>query len=217
MQLTLRNNLDLQAKRKELGIANQDIKIANKLKVPYYLVLGDHDVFKSRNLSKDRYNEIVRENNLLWFHRKWNYCFKKKGYNFIVVDGAKEVIPGSAGYYRADTLEWLDKQLAKSKKPAIILQHYPIIDMKDFGSGKLKTHRTYQPEKYLEILDKHDNVLAVISGHFHINSEVMRNGVYHISSPTLLDHPHCYKIIDIISKEGLSPIIYTQLKEVEVE
>ena len=34
VQLTLRNNLDLQAKKKELGIANSDIKIANKLQNP---------------------------------------------------------------------------------------------------------------------------------------------------------------------------------------
>ena len=41
------------------------IRIINKLKAPYYLVIGNHDVFKSQNLSKERYNEIVRENNLL--------------------------------------------------------------------------------------------------------------------------------------------------------
>ncbi len=34
VQLTMRNNLDLQAKRKELGIANAEIKIANKLQNP---------------------------------------------------------------------------------------------------------------------------------------------------------------------------------------
>ena len=34
VRLTLRNNLDLQAKRKELGIAEADIKIANRLKNP---------------------------------------------------------------------------------------------------------------------------------------------------------------------------------------
>lgn len=36
VQLTLRSNLDLQAKRKELGIAYQDIKIANKLQNPQF-------------------------------------------------------------------------------------------------------------------------------------------------------------------------------------
>lgn len=36
VQLALRNNLDLQAKRKELGIANQNIKIANRLQNPEF-------------------------------------------------------------------------------------------------------------------------------------------------------------------------------------
>lgn len=194
------------------------IKIINKLKAPYYLVLGNHDVFKSRNLSKERYAEIVKENNIFWFHKKWNYTFRKKGYVFIVVDGSKEVIPGPVGYYRADTLEWLDKQLTQNaKRQVVIFQHYPVIDSPEFGSARLKTHRTYQPEKYLEVLAKHDNVLAVVSGHFHENSEIMKDGVYHISSPTLLKVPPVYKIIDIVSKDGLSPIIYTQLKEIEMK
>lgn len=194
------------------------VKIINKLKAPYYLVLGNHDVFKNKNLSKEQYNDIVRDNNLFWFHKGWNYTFKKNGYTFIVVDGAKEIIPGPVGYYREDTLKWLDKQLYKNaKKPVIIFQHYPIIDAPEFPGSRLKTHRTYKPEKYFEMLSKHHNVLAVISGHFHINSESMKDGVYHISSPTLLDNPHYYKIIDIVSKSGLSPIIYTQLKEVDID
>ena len=194
------------------------IKIINKLEVPYYIALGDHDVAKSKNLSKDIYSETIRENNIFWLRRKWNYSFRQKGFQFLVVDGAKEVIPGSVGYYRNDTQEWLAKQLTKNKKrPVIIFQHYPIIDMKEFGTGKLKTHRTYQPEKYLEILDKHTNVLAILSGHFHVNAEEMRNGVYHINTPTLLGPPVQYKIVDIVMKNGLSPIIYTQLKEVEIE
>lgn len=194
------------------------IKIINKLNVPYYIVLGDHDVAKSKKLSKDIYSEIIRENNILWLRRKWNYSFREKGFQFLIVDGAKEVIPGSVGYYRNDTQEWLDKQLTKNKnRPVIIFQHYPIIDMKEFGSGKLKTHRTYQPEKYLELLDRHKNVLAILSGHFHVNGEIMRNGIYHINTPTLIGPPVQYKIVDIITKTGLSPIIYTQLKEVEIE
>ena len=194
------------------------IKIINKLDAPYYLVLGNHDVAKSKKLSKEQYAEIVHANNLLWLRKKWNYTFKKKGYTFIVVDGAKEVIPGPVGYYRADTLEWLDKQLSKNhNRPVVIFQHYPVVDAPEFNGARLKTHKTYQPEKYFEVLNKHNNVLAVISGHFHINSETMQNGVYHISTPTLLRTPPVYKIIDIVSKDGLSPLVYTQLKEVDLQ
>lgn len=193
------------------------VKIINKLKIPYYIVLGNHDVCKSKDISKDQYNEIVRDNNLFWFHKKWNYTFKKNGYVFIVVDGSKEVIPGPVGYYRTDTLEWLNDQLNKhSKKSVIIFQHDPILDAPEFGSSRLKTHRTYQPEKYFEVLKYHDNVLAIISGHFHVNSEIMKDGIYHITSPSLLSNPPVYKIIDIVSKDGFSPIIYTQLKQVEL-
>ena len=194
------------------------MKIIRKLHVPYYIVIGNHDVFKSANLSKERYTEIVREYNIFWPHRKWNYSFHKKGYTFLVVDGAKEVIPGPVGYYRKDTLAWVDKQISKNKRhPVIILQHYPILNSPEFGTARLKTHCTYQPEKYFEVLNKHDNVLAIVSGHFHMNAETMKDGVYHINTPSLLMDPPSYKIIDIVSKRGFSPIIYTQLKEIELK
>ena len=194
------------------------VKKINKLKVPYYLVLGNHDVSKNQGLSKERYNQVVRLNNYFWFHLDWNYSFKKKGYTFIVLDGAKEVIPGPAGYYKEATLNWLDKQLQKNEKnPVIIFQHYPVLESKTFAASRYKTHKVYQVEKYYDVIDNYDNILAIISGHLHVNSEQMENGIYHISSPALAAEPSKYKIIDIVNKKGLSPIIYTQLKEVDVQ
>ena len=67
-----------------------------------------------------------------------------------------------------------------------------------------------------KIIAKHNNVLAIISGHFHTNSESMENGVYHISTPSLLTRPQSYKVIDIVTTKEFSPIIYTQLREFTV-
>lgn len=189
------------------------IRTINKLKKPYYIIIGNHDVFRNNGLSKKQYMDIVKNNNLFYPTKKTNYVFKKKGYVFIIVDGAKEIIPNTNGYYRKDTLEWLDKKLTKyHNSPVIILQHFPLIPPKD-----IKSHRTYQAEAYLEMLKKHHNVIAVIAGHHHINGETMQDGIYHITSPTLLNNPHQYKIIDISTVKGFSSMIYTQLKEVEVE
>ncbi len=189
------------------------VQIANKLNVPYYMVIGNHEVFKSGDLSKIRYMEIIKENNLFYRPTKPNYKFTKKGFMFLIVDGAKEVIPGSNGYYRQDTLDWVEKQLNKnSKKPTIILQHFPLVPPKE-----MVTHKTYQAEKYLEMLDKHNNVIAVVSGHYHINGEQMKDGIYHICSPTLLNEPYQYKIIDIVTTKGFSPMIYTQLRDVNLK
>ena len=132
---------------------------------------------------------------------------------FIVVDGAKEVIPGNVGYYKEETLAWLEKNLKKyHKKQVIILQHFPLVEPRESRS-----HRTYQKEKYLELLKKYPNVKAVISGHYHLNNEKMQDGIYHISSPSLLVQPNQYKIIDIVSTKGFSTMIYTQLRDVNVE
>ena len=189
------------------------VRTVNKLDVPYYLVIGNHDVYKSGGMSKANYIDIVKANNILYKPSKPNYVFKKDGFVFIVVDGAKEVIPGSIGYYRESTLEWLDKQLKKYKKnPVVILQHYPLVEPKEH-----KSHRTYHPEKYFELLEKHRNVIAIISGHYHVNGEKMQDGIYHISTPALYNPPNYYKVIDIVTTPGFSPMIYTELKSADVK
>lgn len=188
------------------------VKIVNKLKVPYYLVLGDHDVFKNGGLSKTKYLETVRENNFLYRFKNPNYVFQNNGFVFVVVDGAKEVIPGTMGYYNQNTLQWLEKQLNKFKdKPVIIFQHFPLLE-----PSNIKSHTVYKKEEYINLLDKYDNVIAVVSGHYHINGEQMRNGVYHISSPTLLANPPVYKVITVTTTKGFSPMIFTELKEVKL-
>lgn len=187
------------------------LQIIKKLKKPYYIVIGNHDVYKANGLSKTKYMEIINGNNV-FKKPSPNYVFSKNGFVFIVIDGAKEVIPGSNGYYKADTLKWLEKQLVKYKdKHVVILQHFPLIEPQP-----QKSHITYKAEEYLKTLDKYDNVIAVVSGHYHINGEKMRNGVYHISSPTLLNEPNSYKIIEISSTKEFSPMIYTRLREFPV-
>ena len=195
----------------------QFVKIVSKLKVPYYVAVGNHDVYKSRDMSKVRYYQILRESNLLYPQRAANYSFKKNDFVFVILDGAKEIIPGSGGYYRESTLNWLDKLLAKnSDKSVVIFQHYPV-EYPQGAESKLRTHKTYRDEDYKEILAAHHNVLAVITGHFHTNYETMVDGVYHITSPALLTLPQSYKIIDIITTKDFSPLIYTQLREFEIK
>jgi 3',5'-cyclic AMP phosphodiesterase CpdA len=193
------------------------LKIVKKLKVPYYIAIGDHDVYKANGLSKVRYYDMIHENNWFMYRHQPNFKFKKKGFVFLIVDGAKEIIPGSVGYYREGTLEWLEQELVKNEnEDVIIFQHFPVV-YPDNSEASVKSHKTYKVEEYKELLDKHHNVLAVLSGHFHSNSENMTNGVYHISTPSLIALPQSYKVIDIVTTKDFSPIIYTQLREFEVK
>lgn len=187
------------------------LKMANKLKFPYYILIGNHEVFKNQHFTKKDYMGVVRRYSKNCRPKSVNYVFKKKGFVFIVVDGAKEVIPGPAGYYKKETLQWLDKKLTKYKcDNVIILQHFPIE-----APYYNRTHTTYKVEEYQAVLNKHSNVIAIVSGHYHGNGEKMVDGIYHISTPALVEPPHNYKIIEVETQQGTKPLIYTQLRNAD--
>jgi len=187
------------------------LKIANKLNSPYYIVIGNHEVSKYQGFSKKDYMKIVRKHSKNCNPHSANYLFKRNGIVFIVVDGAKEVIPGAAGYYKEDTLKWLDRNLKKYKNEyVVIFQHFPV-EAPYFN----RTHKTFDVDGYKNILEKHNNVIAIVSGHFHANGEKMVDGIYHISTPSLLESPHYYKIIDINISGKSRPKVYTQTRHAE--
>ena len=178
------------------------IKKADKLYKPYYLALGDKDVNKHKKLSKKEYVKLVKNHVK---HKSTNYVFESDGVVFFVVDGAKDVFPSTMGYYKEDTLEWLDKNLGLyPDKNVIILQHFPLIPPKD-----METYMTYKPEKYLEVIAKHKNVKAVISGHYGVNKEKTVDGVVHLSTAPA---PY-YRIIDVTDCDSQNPTIWSVVQD----
>lgn len=181
------------------------ISKAKSLNSPFYVVIGNKDVNKSKKFAKTDYVKILSKN--VRTHKKitsTNYTFKRNGIVFVVVDGAKEVLPSSMGYYRADTLEWLKIQLETNKKSkVIILQHFPIVP-----PSKRESHYTYKPENYMEIISKYNNIKAVISGHFDINSEKNIQNILHI---TTADAPK-YRVIDILDYDTETPMFWSTIR-----
>ena len=165
------------------------LSVVKKLNKPYYLVLGNKDVSKLNNLDKKTYISMVRKVNRNQ-GRTPNYVFKRNDIVYIVVDGTKEVIPGINGVYNK----------------VVILQHFPLANK---PSNDL--YYTYNTLPYLQMLSKHNNVIAIVSGHYHKNDEVMYNGVYHITSPQSSNG--VYKIIEIDVDNGYE--VFTILKEIE--
>ena len=182
------------------------LKDAKKLKKPYYIILGNKDVNKSKNMSKQSYMQLVSKKNRS--HKKImsaNYTFTKKGLVFIVVDGSKDVLPSSIGYYKNDTLDWLEEQLIKyNDKKVIILQHFPLIP-----PAKRESHYTFKADEYLELLSSHKNVLAVVSGHFGVNKELEHEGIMHITAPS----SPSYKIIEILNYDSEKPEFWSITKQ----
>ena len=109
------------------------------------------------------------------------------------------------GYYKSKTLDWLEVELNKYfDKKIVILQHFPLIP-----PSKKESHYTFKAEEYLELLNTHNNVLAVISGHFGVDKEIEQNGILHISTTSAPN----YKIIDILNYDSENPEFWSITKQ----
>lgn len=182
------------------------LKVVKGLKPKTYIVIGDRDVSKEKGLNKDAYREECFK--YLGFGQSLssNYVFKKKGVVFIVVDGAKEFVTATNGYYKQDTLDWLENKLTRyAKKKVVILQHFPLQDCSESQKN------TYKSQLYKDLLLEYDNILAIVSGHFGSNSEQVFEDKMHIITPSY-SSGKIYKVFDIpMSKD----CVYTQLRRVE--
>lgn len=172
------------------------LTMANRLNVPYYVVVGNHDVFKLGGFSKEDYVTLVRKYNKNQKTKKTSFVIKKGDIVFIVLDGAREVIPSNGGYYRDDTLAWLDKQLKKyHNKKVVMLQHFPM---------KLRhTERdAFNNERYEELLKRHNNVIGIFAGHFHANEEYNKDGIFYSITGRAHGSDAGFKIVDMIEERN---------------
>lgn len=144
------------------------LQMSSKINVPYYIEIGNHDCFRSAGVSKKDYLKFVNKYRFKNI-KSFNYTVKYGDLVFVFLDGMKEIVPSTSGYYRQDTLQWLDKVLTKNKnKNVVIFQHFPIFD-----SPGNANHNLYKASEYIELLKKHNNVLGIFAGHYHRNIELI--------------------------------------------
>lgn len=183
------------------------IKQTKKIKKPVYILIGDKDVNKHKELSKKQFMSVLKKRLHNYKESDTNYAFEKNGMVFLVADGAKDVIPSTIGYYKDNVLEWIDATLDLYQgKSVIILQHFPIVPPVD-----KENYMTYKSDKYLEILSKHKNVKAIVAGHFGVNKEETVSGITHISTAPA----PFYRIIDVTDCNTQTPDIWAQVKKAE--
>lgn len=167
-----------------------------ELKTPYYVMVGNHDAVKYGGLSKKLYGRIIKKLNKNQKTTNTNFAFKYNDVVFVCLDGAREVIPSPNGYYREDTLKWLDKILAKNQdKNVVLFQHFP-----SYITGT--NHDTYKVENYKNVIYRYGNVKATFSGHMHRNLEYDENGTHHVLTGPAHGNTPEYKIVDMVQEKN---------------
>lgn len=177
------------------------LNIVNGINKPYYMVIGNHDAHKISGLTKDEYLAIVSKYNENQKEAKASYYFyPTPEIVALVVDGATSGMPSAHGVFTPKTLKWVDEVLTKNKdKKAIIFQHFPMVEPFENPS-----HTIMDKSDYESVLNRHDNILLISSGHFHKEAVYKDNrGIYHISAPALFDVPYYFQ--EVIIKYDKKP------------
>ena len=102
------------------------------------------------------------------------------GWHIILLDSTVEgEVPG---YMENGQLEFLDTSLQQSqgKHVMVCLHHQPV----PVGSSWLDEQLVGNADEFIKVLDKYDNVKAVIWGHVHQDFVGERNGVKLMSVPS---------------------------------
>ena len=188
----------------------------NTLKYPWYLSTGNHEISVGGVLSKQRRLELISQYNKNFIETKSYYYIKpKKGYIFIFMDGVIDRKVSAHGYFPKTELKWLDKTLSyNAELKAVIIQHFPLVE-----PCKSSDHTVLNKKGYLNVLSKHKNVIAVLSGHYHVPMVKKVGKTLFISSPALVQYPNAFREITFDSENGhdkiITKFIPTRLKELQ--
>ncbi len=188
-------------------------KIANGLNYFWLNAVGNHDTSALREFDKEKYLFFMNSHNRLYNFKNNYFSYKpKKGYAIISLDGGIDDRISANGYFSREQLEWLDVKLKKLKKnKVIILQHFPVVE--PFRSV---SHVTLNTKEYNAVINKHKNVIAILSGHYHCAKITEKDGILHVSTPALVEYPNAFRVITfkkIKDKKGKGVEIKLELVE----
>ncbi|MEA4884092.1 MAG: metallophosphoesterase [Clostridia bacterium] len=132
---------------------------ANRLRMPWYPVPGNHDVRTSGTLFT------------LMTGKKSYYSFIEKGYRFVGLDD-------SAGFIDSAQMNWLSSEL-RTKGRKFVFMHIPLYDPIPGGDHCLSD--TAQAAELSRLFSENE-VLAVFSGHVHIYNSRESGGVLYVTT-----------------------------------
>lgn len=172
------NDCEREVDRKN---AKRYFDIIKILKVPYFFLLGNHDVHYLSKL----------ENKKIYGNNATNLSVKIKGLKFIFLDTADPVEKNIGGNVSERQLEWLKKELDEENVPKIVLGHHPIDDQNISGNPHFISFPSLafvrNKEAVRKIIKDGKRVVAYINGHVHWFSFYTDNHLPFFSVPSFIE------------------------------
>ncbi len=133
------------------------LRLLKPLRAPLYMVPGNHD-------DRELMQTIVRPagHGYLPSEGFLNYSLDMGPMRLVALD---TVVPGQAGGLLCEErLAWLDRSLAESDKPTIVMQHHPPFRT---GMSQMDSMGLVGAAEEEAILRKYQHIERVVCGHLH--------------------------------------------------
>ena len=170
---------------------------ADKLDMPWYPCMGNHDVFGLSSRRKTTVDDPDIGKKLILDAFNWKkpyYSFNHKNWHFVVLDTIFEVQTDSGPSYvpkiGEEQLEWLRFDLGAHKDmPTVVLMHIAAFCHSPQLTGNPEV-RAYNGliisdnNALREILERH-KVKVVLQGHTHQNEDFRWNDVWYVTSQSV--------------------------------
>ncbi|MBY0358169.1 MAG: 3',5'-cyclic-AMP phosphodiesterase [Candidatus Obscuribacterales bacterium] len=105
--------------------------------------------------------------------------FINSGWQIILLDSLVEGKVG--GYLANDELKFLEETLAKKADHVLICVHHHLLPCGSKWTDKIGISNS---DAFFDIVDRHDNVRCVLSGHIHQAFDAVRGNVRYLATPS---------------------------------
>ncbi|MGB4697730.1 MAG: metallophosphoesterase [Methanothrix sp.] len=174
----------------------------NGLIMPYYIVPGNHDVFKE-GLPAENWpiEKIVEYYPMPWHEgNSWYSVDPVQGIHLVALDSSSNENHSAdwGGVISQEQLDWLEQDLADNEEKTTIVVVHHALNQHEGVSDPL--YYCDNAEAVKEIMKSHDAKLA-ISGHIHITDIAEEDGLYEVSCPATCSYPCAYTVCELSGSE----------------
>ncbi len=199
----------------EVWAAEKAREILDTLRVPYFVVLGNHDYTPippqghsgpfPQGLSRAGFMEIFAGHGGAGRMHSAHFetvpigCWSLDPVPGLHLVGLNTTVIGeSGGHVTEPVLHWLEADLTLHRdKAALVAAHHNFVefDPRDAGPGKI--YLVDNAPAVRPAFERHRNVQAVITGHHHISGARTVEGVHYLTCPSIAAWPCEYTLFEL--------------------
>jgi 3',5'-cyclic AMP phosphodiesterase CpdA len=172
-----------------------------ELKVPYYVVFGDHDVPADKQDLSRTVLELAFQGHGIEDSRGYWAHEAAPGLLLIGLDTAQA--GRRAGHVDATQLEWLDKMLTQhADKTVVVVAHHGLVPIHPLDEGSQWRDLLVDNAAAVgDVIRRHKNVELVVTGHHHAAAGSVTGSSIYLAGPSLAVWPLAYQLVRLTPRE----------------